>query len=148
MTTLNTLAFARDLARFESHLEWAAQQTGSYDYDGTLRAFARSYQALLGQLADSQDPAAAIAEAIRVYDQDMTAFVAARRKADARRQAEYAEAVRRHQVAVTVECPYCNSAPGAVCRTAGPSGKSFPKGVADHRDRYRTAAHAVNGAAP
>jgi hypothetical protein len=56
-----------------------------------------------------------------------------------RRAAEYAEAKRRYELAIVVECPYCGSAPGRVCRTAGPSGARTTKGVHVHADRWRAA---------
>jgi hypothetical protein len=59
----------------------------------------------------------------------------------AKRKAEYAETMRRHELAVRVECPYCGAQPGAVCRTAGPNGKAHTKGSGDHKDRYRAACH-------
>lgn len=54
-------------------------------------------------------------------------------------RAAYAESVRRHELAIQVECPFCGAQPGEVCRTTGPSGKRQPKGVHDHRGRYRAA---------
>ncbi|MEQ7008332.1 hypothetical protein ABN028_19345 [Actinopolymorpha sp. B17G11] len=60
-------------------------------------------------------------------------------KRRARNEAAYAEAVRRHELAIKVDCPYCGSAAGTVCRTKGPNGSSGPKGVHDHADRYRAA---------
>lgn len=63
-------------------------------------------------------------------------------------EAEYAEAVRRHERAVTVTCPYCGAAPGLTCRTVSPGAGGHPKGVHDHADRYRLTAGLLGGDAP
>lgn len=160
---MNPLTFARDLARFQAHLEeealprgngfwrdqWANQWV-AYPHGELAPAVAASYLHLLGRLTELDDDEAVaqmIAEAIEVYDAATEVYDAAvsraRRKGEAARQqqeAEYAEALRRHEVAVTAECPYCGAEPGRVCRTAGPSGIGNPKGVHDHGDRYRAAA--------
>ena len=53
----------------------------------------------------------------------------------ARQETEYAEATRRHAIAVTAKCPHCSAQPGDVCRTS--SGAT--KGIHDHADRLRLA---------
>jgi hypothetical protein len=142
-----TLHFARALARLESELEMAACGRGCCQNTCPAPAIAASYQHLLDGLAGVTFGADAdeaiellVADAIDAYDK---AAAEIRQDEEDRRQqaeAEYAEAVRRHETAITVECPYCGSAPGLVCRTAGPAAHgSHPKGIHDHRDRYRAA---------
>ena len=80
-----------------------------------------------------------LSEAMQLYNE-----LTAERQAgwDHQRRAqeeEYAEQLRRHEIAITVECPYCGAAPGDVCRTAGPTGLRHSKGSGDHKDRYRLA---------
>jgi hypothetical protein len=154
---VNPLQLALDLARFRSELEEEAAgvqwpyQWVDHPHGELAPAIAASYLHVLDRLAgigDSEAAAAIVAEAIKVYDAAVEVYDAAlsraRQKAEAARQqheAEYAEAVRRHQLAINAECPYCGAAPGSPCRTAGPSGQGYSKGVQDHRDRYRAAVH-------
>lgn len=98
---------------------------------------------LFSRLADLGD-IALLAEAMALY-KDLDAqrdrdSETARRKRDE----EYAEQLRRHEIALTVECPFCGAVPGAGCRTAGPSGLSHSKGSTDHMDRYRKAKHLLD----
>ena len=150
---MTMLKFARDLAAFESHLEWAAHADDPY---GALTPLAASYLHLLAELAELDEyvdtleqiaddhpetgrVADIVAGAIEVFNQhrdQASEKDAANRAANA---AAYTEAVRRHELAVTVECPYCGAQPGQVCRTAGPSGISNPLGVRDHTGRWRAA---------
>lgn len=53
-------------------------------------------------------------------------------------QQERAEAERRHELALKVDCPYCGETADAECVTE--PGRA-PLGVRDHRDRYRAACH-------
>jgi hypothetical protein len=50
-----------------------------------------------------------------------------------------AEIARQHELAVTVECPYCGSKPGKTCRSSGPDSIGQSKGIYDHKARYRAA---------
>jgi hypothetical protein len=159
---VNGLRFARDLARFQADLEdwavplgdggWAdlwADQWAANPNCHLAPAIAASYLHLLDRLTvlgDDEAVAQILAGAIKVYDAAVEVYDAAASRAardrDVARQkaeAEYAEAVRRHEVAITADCPYCGAEPGRVCRTAGPSGIGNPKGVHDHADRYRAA---------
>jgi hypothetical protein len=54
----------------------------------------------------------------------------------ARWEHEHAEAVRRHALAVKVECPYCGASEGAECVTERTRSAC---GIRDHKDRYRAA---------
>lgn len=148
---MSTLKFARELARFEEHLDWlCAGGGGGYrDLDSALAA---SYKALIGglvELDEHLDSAGLdagvpripdiLARAMAVYREEEAASQQNWGERHQAQEAEYAEAVRRHELAMTVECPYCGAQPGTACRTAGPSGAGHPKGVHDHKDRYRAA---------
>jgi hypothetical protein len=148
---MSTLKFARDLARFEEHLRWL--RAGGGDIDAALAA---SYQALIAELVDlderlqstglgegAPDIADILARAVAVYREREAASSHAWEE---RHEAEYAEAARRneqavlrHELAMTAECPFCAAQPGAQCRTAGPTGVGHPKGIHDHKERYRAA---------
>lgn len=159
---MGTLRFARDLARFEEHLSWLAGHgaDGRGDkYAGPGGAYADalavSYGKLITELVaveenlpdfDSSvaEPIAALIykaldHAIDRHEQRIAVLRQADDRRDEMRAAEYAEAVRRHELAVTIECPYCGARPGQSCRTSGLTGKSAPKGVHDHTDRHRAA---------
>jgi len=120
------LKFARALAEFQGELEWLAGEHRCYDNPCPAAALAASFLALLRSLtviADGEAVAASVATAIRAFN-----------------ATEYAEAARRHQIAVTAQCPYCGAGPGAECRTtSGPGGGGHPKGVHDHARRYDAA---------
>lgn len=148
---MSTLKFARELARFEEHLDWlSAGGGGGYrDLDSALAA---SYKALIGGLVeldehlDSAGLGAGVpripdilARAMAVFREQEAASSQSWQKQRQAEEAEYAEAVRRHELAMTVECPYCGAKPGTACRTAGSSGAGHLKGVHDHKDRYRAA---------
>ena len=139
----SVLRFARDLAHLEGYLEHAVYRGGCCG-DCPIPAIAESYLHLLTRLAEepavSAETARIVAEAIDVWlkrgEEERQASEAGRQ----RQEAERAEAERRHELALTAECPYCGAAPGSVCHTAGPSAKGrVPKGVHDHRDRWRAA---------
>lgn len=148
---MSTLKFARELAQFEEHLSWlSAGGGGGYrDQDSALAA---SYKALISGLVeldehleygglDASVPRIPdiLARAMTVFREEETASSQSWEKQRRAEQEEYAEAVRRHELAMTVECPYCGAQPGTACRTAGPSGVGHLKGVHDHKDRYRAA---------
>lgn len=137
---MNALKFARELAAFESHLQWAIWNSHD-DYDRGLRPLAASYKLLIDELVDLDDPRIPeiLGRAIGLFNERAAAARAAGEEGRKRRDAEYAEAERRHELAITVECPYCGAEPGQGCRTAGKSGAGHPKGIQDHRDRYRAA---------
>jgi hypothetical protein len=148
---MSTLKFARELARFEEHLAWLSAGGGG-GYPDLDSALAASYRALIAGLVDLDehlDSAGLSVDVPRIPDilaQAMAVFneleAASSQSWQNRRQArdaEYDEAVRRHELAMTVACPYCGAQPGTACRTAGPSGAGHPKGVHDHKDRYRAA---------
>jgi hypothetical protein len=153
---VTALQLARDLANFQRALEELADwYPRDWDFDWRSPAAAESYLYLLNELADLPVDqvmiGVAVANAFKVYQAAglrwAPAIEAERERQQARRRqadAEYAEAVRRHELAITAECPYCGAAPGLVCRTAGPSGIGHPKGVHDHRDRYRAAEHLLD----
>lgn len=153
---MNPLMFARDLARFQAALEEEAagvqfaDQWAAYPHGELAPAIAASYLHLLGRLTaldDDEAVAQVLAEAIKVYDAAAEVYEAAasragrdREAARQRREAERAEAVRRHQVALKVGCSYCGAGPGLVCRVASPGvSGAYSKGVHDHADRYRDA---------
>jgi hypothetical protein len=146
---VNPLTFARDLARLETELKSLADWCPGHG-ERRAAAAAESYLHLLGLLTEIGDDdgtiTAIVVEAIEVYqatDSRWRPVEAAewQREEDRqqRRVAAHAEAMRRHEVAITAECSYCGAAPGRVCRTAGPKGFGNPKGVYDHADRYRAA---------
>ncbi len=149
---MSTLKFARELARFEEHLDWlsAGGGSGRGDLDSALAA---SYKILIGGLAElgeHLDYAGLgagvpripdiLARAMAVFREGEAASGQTWEKRRQAEEAEYTEAVRRHELAITVECPHCGAQPGTACRTAGPSGAGHLKGIHDHKDRYRTAA--------
>lgn len=143
----NTLRLAQQLGAFLGRLEDLACRVGDEYHDEA--PMAASYLALLNRLADIGSPPydeetagaveAAVGAAFEVWCLESGRARQADQARRDRRQAEYDEAVRRHEAAITAECPYCGAAPGTTCRTAGPSGKRQPKGVHDHRGRYRAA---------
>jgi hypothetical protein len=148
---VSALRFARELARFEGHLAWAAAGGGA-GYYGFDAALAASYKTLIEDLVsldehlDAYDLPSDMPRVPDMLERAMGVFDALRAREDAasrrrseRSAAEYAEASRRYELAVTVECPYCGVLPGRVCRTAGPSGARNTKGVHVHADRYRAA---------
>lgn len=148
---MNTLKFARELARFEEHLDWLIHGGGGQSY-GEDSELAASYKVLIGGLVELEEHLDSVelgggvrripeilAEAMAVFNDRQRASTQSWQKARDSREAEYAEAVRRHELAVTVECPYCGAGPGETCRTAGRDGSAQPKGVNDHKDRYRAA---------
>ena len=147
--TVHPLKLARDLARLEMELKWLADWCPGHG-ERRAAAAAESYLHLLGLLTEIGDDdgtiTAIVVEAVEVYqaaDNRWRPVEAAEWQREEtrqqRREAEYAEALRRHEVAITAECSYCGAAPGSVCRTAGPKGFGNPKGVHDHADRYRAA---------
>ena len=131
---MNPLTFARDLARLQADLKEEAARVQWPDQwaqypDGELApAIAASYLHVLDCLAgigDSEAAVSIVAEAVRIYGAAAEVYEAAARRAGRdrevarqRREAERAEAVRRHQVALKVGCSYCDAAPGSVCRVA------------------------------
>jgi hypothetical protein len=141
---VNALKLARDLAHFEGYLEGLARQSGCCADHCPAAALAESWLHLLDRLTELDGGEAVVpivAQAIVIHN---GVRVTAQRNREARRQqaeADYAEAVRRHKIAITADCPYCGAAPGSMCRTAGPSGIGNPKGVHDHADRYRAGEH-------
>jgi hypothetical protein len=154
---VNPLTLARDLARFEADLQEEAagvqfaDQWVRYPHGELAPAIAASYLHLIARLpalGDGELAAEILAEAIGVYDEAVEVYTEAARR-DARREdaarrqreAERDEAARRHEIAINAECPYCGVGPGSPCRSAGPSGRGYSKGVQDHRDRYRAAEH-------
>jgi hypothetical protein len=148
---MNTLKFARELAQFEEHLDWLIANGGG-GYRSLESALAASYKALIEGLVeldghlDSADLSAGVpripnilAQAIAVFREREDASTQSWKNQLQSEEAEYAEAVRRHELALAVGCPYCGAQSGAACRTAGPSGTGQLKGVHDHKDRYRAA---------
>jgi hypothetical protein len=155
---MSTLKFARELALFEEHLDWL--RMGGDEFRGPGNALAASYKALIDGLIeldehlDSAGPGADVpripdilARAIAVFHEEEAQSRQCREKRREVEEAEYAEAareheeaVRRHDLAITVECPYCGAQPGKVCLTAGPAGVGHPKGIHDHKQRRRAAA--------
>jgi hypothetical protein len=145
---VNPLTFARDLARLQRELEYLAHD-GQESVESA--AIAESYLHLLGRLAEidgGEVIAGLVAEAVGAYDAAVSRWrpfrEAAWRREEARRQqlaAEHEEALRRHKIAVTVECPFCGASPGKVCYTVPTTddGEAHTKGVHDHADRYRAA---------
>jgi hypothetical protein len=141
---MSTLKFARELAQFEEHLAWLSAGGGGYpDLDSALAA---SYKALIAGLVeldehlDSAELGADVpripdilAQAMAVFHQQEAASSQSWQNQRQAREAEYDEAVRQHELAITVECPYCGAQPGTACRTTGPSGAGHPKGVHDTR---------------
>ena len=124
------------LQEFREHL-WQIWMNRNYSRSyGTVELGAWC-SALLDAVEGGQPVHVAIGAALDAY----AVARAEIREADAREQAAgeaaYAEAARRHELAIKVTCPYCGAEPGATCRTAGPTGQSHPKGIHDHRDRYR-----------
>lgn len=144
---MSSLKFARDVAQFEEHLRWLGACGGDLD-----SALAASYKILIEGLVELDEYLESagigagvpripdiLARAIAVYREEQAAFLQSWENRRQEGEAEYAEAARRHELAMTVECPFCGARPGMACRTAGPSGAGHPKGVHDHKDRYRAA---------
>lgn len=77
--------------------------------------------------------------AMAAYDEEETRQRASWQQYRERSDAERAERERMHELAITAECPFCGAQPGSPCRTAGPSGKSYSKGIDHHVDRVRAA---------
>jgi hypothetical protein len=77
--------------------------------------------------------------ALSLYDERTSQLDAARDRTGQQWRERHDEQVRQHQIAITVECPYCGVAPGVTCVTSGPNGKGQTKGSSDHKDRLRAA---------
>jgi hypothetical protein len=109
-------------------------------YDGWYRfsEWAATLAFVLRRLLEHGD-IETLREAISCYRAAQDGNNAAYERGRARQEKECAEAVRRHELAVKVECPYCGAAPGVVCRSTGPSTEGHAKGVHDHTARYRAA---------
>ncbi|MGO9294781.1 MAG: hypothetical protein ACLP52_13060 [Streptosporangiaceae bacterium] len=142
---LNIGARAQQLSDSLSHA-WENYCSGYAEYDIEALAAAAGALALVLDRLLADGHVDVLSVALARYD--LLAAVAYRRssaeqadyRADQqRREAEYQEATRRHELAVTVECPYCGAVPGLDCRTAGPTGSRYPKGIHDHAGRYRAA---------
>lgn len=147
---MSTLKFARELAQFEEHLDWLSAAGGGYgDKD---KALAVSYKALITGLVELDEHLESagldagvpripdiLARAVTVFREEEAESSQSWQKRRQAEEEEYAEALRRHELAMTVECTYCGAQPGTACRTAGPSGVGHLKGVHDHKDRYRAA---------
>jgi hypothetical protein len=143
--SVNLIGLARRLAAFESHLEWSVSMFSSSRYDCDP-ALASSYLHLIGRLEEIGGDAvtAALAEAIIIFDSAERRNRETDERERQQREDDYAEAVRRHRIAINAECPYCGAQPGATCRTAGPTAHgSYPKGIHDHAGRYRAAVGTV-----
>jgi hypothetical protein len=87
-------------------------------------------------------------EAIELYEKLDGEIVAAYYDQQQRWKNRYAEQLRQHEIAITVECPYCGAAPDEVCRTAGPTGLRHSKGTSDHKDRLRAAKRLLDERTP
>jgi hypothetical protein len=148
---MSTLKFARELAQFEEHLDWLSRGGGG-GYDDPDSPLAASYRALIRELVELDEHFDSaelgedvprvpdiLARAMAVFREEEAASSERWRKRRQAGEAASAEAVRQHELAMTVECPYCGAQPGTSCRTAGPSGAGHLKGVHDHRDRLRVA---------
>lgn len=88
----------------------------------------------LMELGDADGLAAVIDQLVRALAEERDLWARER----AQQEQEHAEAVRRHGLAVTVDCPWCGAPAGATCHTTGATPYSL--GVHDHADRYRKAA--------
>ena len=136
---MSTLRFARRLADFES----AVNREASLYFPGneSSRSLAQSYVALLKGLikVDEEYPEAGIpdllSDVIGVYEQGEADLRNRQDAEDARREREHAEAERRHERVVHVECPGCHAPADAECRSR--NGSSL--GINDHKARVRAA---------
>jgi hypothetical protein len=150
---MSTLKFARELAQFEEHLNWLTAGDGS-GYEDSNAALAASYKTLIGGLIELDEHLEStgagagmpgipdiLARAMAVYREGQAASSQSWQARRQSNEAEYAEAIRRHELAMSVECPHCGAQPGTPCRTAGPTGAGHPKGIHDHKDRYQAAAN-------
>jgi hypothetical protein len=148
---MSTLKFARELAQFEEHLDWLCAGGGG-GYRELDSALAASYKTLIEGLVELDEHLESaglgagvpripdmLARAMAVFSEEEAASTQSWEKRRQAEEEEYAEAVRRHEPAMTVACPHCGAQPGTGCRTAGPSGAGHLKGVHDHKDRYRAA---------
>jgi hypothetical protein len=135
------LIFAEQLGGFREHLEAYARRQPSDYASSEVRPLAAAWLELLDRLADGQAAWTAISDAIDAHDKAAGENREAADASSASAQIAYQEAVRRHELAVQVTCPYCGAAPGATCRAAGADGASTARGINDHRDRWRSAQH-------
>lgn len=142
---MNTLKFARELAQFEEHLDWLIAGGGGGSY-GEDRELAVSYKALIGGLVELDEHLDSVklgagvpgipeilAGAIAVFREQQAASSQDWQLRHEVQEAEHAEAVRRHELAMTAECPCCGAQPESKCRTAGPSGGGQLKGFTTTR---------------
>ncbi|HEY2576186.1 MAG TPA: hypothetical protein VGI74_07745 [Streptosporangiaceae bacterium] len=138
------LAFARELEKFRSHLQWAAcidlggvhAQGNGCNCHGTHESghLAAAILALLDALQEGAPPAEAVQTALAKHqemDTGLERYVAA---AQARAQAE-------ERLILAAECPRCGAAPGMRCKSTGESARSLAE---SHRARVHLA-RAGNG---
>jgi hypothetical protein len=148
---MSTLKMARELAQFEDRLDWLRSMS-RYDHGNLDGALAASCKVLIRGLVelDEQLGAAILGDGFPSVPDVLARAMAAFREEEAQAEqdwardreadeARYTEAVRRHEVAITVKCPYCDAEPGTPCRTAGPTAVGHPKGTNDHKARYQAA---------
>jgi hypothetical protein len=137
---VNPLELARYLGRLEAQLEELTRRS-QCGYDCPAEAAAAAYLCLLDRLTaiGSKQILAMVNESLVIHSEITERHSRDRKARREQADAEYDEAERRHELAITAECPYCGAAPGLACRTRGPSGVGHPKGVHDHADRYRAA---------
>jgi hypothetical protein len=92
----------------------------------------------LARLLGSPEMIGAVNDATELFN-EICEEVRQQNKADReRREAAYAEVLRRHELAIRAECPWCGATPGSRCRTV--PGRHL-RGSGDHADRYRAAVH-------
>ncbi|MER5213678.1 hypothetical protein ABT063_24680 [Streptomyces sp. NPDC002838] len=138
--SINVLAFGRELARFEGHLEYVRSHADER-WEPAAEICA-AFLALLRALSDGSEPVAAIAEAIRVHDEHVHKSALVRERHFARSREESERRMAEEEVSRKVECPFCGAAAGSSCRTTGAASSAR----SSHRDRFRLARSLNDGA--
>lgn len=127
------LALARELAEFESFLDWA--EANDYDH-GYLAVLAAACRSLLRGIEDGSEASAVVSEALGAWRDAMDE----RERHEAREReasrAEFDRLMAEEELSRTAECPYCGAEPGLPCRTVSQRGAVL---TYCHRGRYRLA---------
>ena len=136
MTPAETLAFARQLAEFEEHLDWFGRTATIFGPDGEESDLAAWCRSVITDLTAGTDPVTAIANAIAAW---RTAEQERSRQQDkhaAAMQADYERRMAEEGISLKVQCPFCGEPPGSSCRTTG---GARVRRTDSHRDRWRLA---------
>jgi hypothetical protein len=130
---VNTLQFARDLARLEARLADAAGEWLPLEQQSPAAA---GFLVLLHELTEGTDPVPAIAKAMRAHDRVYENKREHHEASEEQRRIIEEEVAAEEEVTKKVECPFCGASAGMNCRGTGAGGGLRKR---SHRDRFRLA---------